>query len=415
MNAFELFSILIVVAALFAYFNHRFLRLPTAIGLMVLGLLMSLFTILVGKFFPAFREGVEHTLSEIDFSTFLLNFILSFLLFAGSLHVKLPLLFMLRKQIFSYATIGVLLSTFIIASLTYVVLSWFSIDLDFISCLLFGALISPTDPIAVMGILKKAGIPKKIETEIVGESLFNDGTGVVVFLTILQILKMGVAETESSQVALLIVQEVGGGLVLGALLGYAGFFFLRSIDHYQTEVLITLALVMGGYTLADYLHFSGPLAMVLAGLITGNTGRDRAMSNITADYVDKFWELIDEILNALLFVLIGLEFLLIPFQVEYIFAGTLAIFIVLFSRFVSVGIPLFALDRKGKDKLKILTLLTWGGLRGGISVALALSVFRQVPHGPILVVMTYIVVLFSIIIQGLSIEKVIKKLNLSKA
>jgi CPA1 family monovalent cation:H+ antiporter len=412
MEIFSFFSILISVSAIFAYFNHRYLRLPTAIGLMVLGLLMSIVILIINLFIPTVEQKVEEVLREIDFSAFLLDTILCFLLFAGSLHVKLPMLFSLKKQIASYATLGVLISTFIIGSLIYYIFPLFSVQVSFITCLLFGALISPTDPIAVLGILTKANVPKKVETEIVGESLFNDGTGVVAFLTILQIIQSKGQEIQTSQIAILILEEVGGGLLLGFALGYIGYWLLKSIDHYQTEVLITLALVMGGYSLAQEIHFSGPLAMVVAGLFIGNKGRMSAMSDVTEEYVDKFWELIDEILNALLFVLIGLEFLLIPFEISFVIVGLVAVFVVLLARVIAVGLPLYIFNSKEKDNGKTLILLTWGGLRGGISVALALLAYNKVPEGSVLIVATYVVVLFSIIFQGLTIERLIKKLKI---
>ncbi|GAB4187305.1 MAG: sodium:proton antiporter [Thermoflexibacter sp.] len=379
---------------------------------MVLGLLMSVIILVINIFIPTVEQKVEVVLREIDFSAFLLDTILCFLLFAGSLHVKLPMLFSLKKQIASYATLGVLISTFLIGALIYYIFPLFGLQVSFITCLLFGALISPTDPIAVLGILTKANVPKKVETEIVGESLFNDGTGVVAFLTILQIIQSKGQEIQTSQIALLILEEVGGGLLLGFALGYIGYWLLKSIDHYQTEVLITLALVMGGYSLAQEIYFSGPLAMVVAGLFIGNKGRMSAMSDVTEEYVDKFWELIDEILNALLFVLIGLEFLLIPFEISYVVAGLAAVFVVLLARVVAVGIPLYIFNPKEKNNGKTLILLTWGGLRGGISVALALLAYNKVPEGSFLIVATYVVVLFSIILQGLTIERLIKKLNI---
>jgi CPA1 family monovalent cation:H+ antiporter len=412
MEVFGLFSILITVSAIFAYFNHRYLRLPTAIGLMLLGLFMSLLILGLNIFIPTLEQKVESVLREVDFSAFLLDTILCFLLFAGSLHVKLPMLFVLKKQIASYATVGVIISTFLIGIFVYYLFPLIGLPMNFLSCLLFGALISPTDPIAVLGILTKANVPKKIETEIVGESLFNDGTGVVAFLSILQIIQSKGQEVQGQEIFILILEEVGGGLLLGFALGYLGYRLLKSIDNYQTEVLITLALVMGGYSLAQEIHFSGALAMVVAGLFIGNKGRDGAMSDITEEYLDKFWELIDEILNALLFVLIGLEFLLIPFEFSYIVAGVIAIVGVLLARVIAVGLPLFVFNQKEKNNIKILTLLTWGGLRGGISVALALLAYNKVPEGNIIIVVTYIVVLFSIIFQGLTIEKLIKKLKI---
>ncbi|MCU0390667.1 MAG: sodium:proton antiporter, partial [Thermoflexibacter sp.] len=354
MEVFGLFSILITVSAIFAYFNHRYLRLPTAIGLMLLGLFMSLLILGLNIFIPTLEQKVESVLREIDFSAFLLDTILCFLLFAGSLHVKLPMLFVLKKQIASYATVGVIISTFLIGIFVYYLFPLIGLPMSFLSCLLFGALISPTDPIAVLGILTKANVPKKIETEIVGESLFNDGTGVVAFLSILQIIQSKGQEVQGQEIFILILEEVGGGLLLGFALGYLGYRLLKSIDNYQTEVLITLALVMGGYSLAQEIHFSGALAMVVAGLFIGNKGRDGAMSDITEEYLDKFWELIDEILNALLFVLIGLEFLLIPFEFSYIVAGVIAIVGVLLARVIAVGLPLFVFNKKEKNNIKIL-------------------------------------------------------------
>jgi CPA1 family monovalent cation:H+ antiporter len=414
MEIFGLFSLLITLAALFAYLNQRFLKLPAAIGLMGMGLLLSLGVIGLGKYFPNFEQKVQSLLYEVDFSNFLLDILLCFLLFAGSLHVKLPLLFTLRKQIIAYATIGVLLSTFLVGLGTFWLLGWLSQPIPLISALIFGALISPTDPIAVLGILKKANVPKKIETEIVGESLFNDGTGLVVFLSLLEMARLGARNVGIGDISLLLLQEAGGGILLGLILGWLGLRLMASIDHYQTEVLLSLALVMGGYSLANIWHLSGPLAMVVAGLIVGNQGKQRVMSDVTADYLDKFWELVDEILNALLFVLIGLEFLIIPFENRYILTGILTTFIVLMARFIAVGIPLFLFNPGKKDNLSILLLLTWGGLRGGISIALALSTYSQVKGSSQIMVMAYTVVLFSVLVQGLSIEKLIKLLRINQ-
>jgi CPA1 family monovalent cation:H+ antiporter len=279
--------------------------------------------------------------------------------------------------------------------------------IDFIYCLLFGALISPTDPIAVLGILKQANIPQSLEMKITGESLFNDGVGVVIFLALLEISKVGLDNISGVDITMLFVKEAGGGLIFGALLGYVGFYMLKSIDNYQVEVMITLAIVMGGYTLANALHISGPLAMVIAGIITGNKGKQEGMSDITRDYLGKFWELTDEILNAVLFLLIGLEMLIVSFDNMILLTGLICIFIVLLSRWIAVLVPITILRRFIPFEKNAVTMLTWGGLRGGISVALALSLPEQM-HRSELVSITYIIVIFSIVVQGLTVGKIAK-------
>jgi CPA1 family monovalent cation:H+ antiporter len=278
--------------------------------------------------------------------------------------------------------------------------------------LLFGALISPTDPIAVLSILKKAGISESIETKITGESLFNDGVGVVVFLTLYSIAREGFGEISTLEIAVLLLKEIGGGVALGLLLGYLGFNMMKRIDHYQTEVLITLALVMGGSTIAPMFHFSGALAMVVAGLFIGNKGSAEAMSEETNDYVHKFWEMIDEIMNAILFVLIGLELLLIPFQLSFLYVGLISILVILVARFLSLTIPSFIFRFSYEFPKSTYIIMTWGGLRGGISIALALSLTEGMQRN-LIVSVTYIIVLFSIIVQGLTLEKLVTKLRKS--
>lgn len=360
------------------------------------------------------EDYFEGVIGKVDFSAFLLDFSLSFLLFAGALHVKLDHLRQVRRTVMSYALLGVVVSTFLVGAMIFAVFPWLGYELPFVTALLFGALISPTDPIAVLSILTKAGVPKKLETEIVGESLFNDGVGVVLFIGIAEIATLGIENVGVKEIGLLVLEEVGGGLLLGLSAGYVAFRLMKSVNDYVTEVLITLAVVMGGYTLARWLHFSGPLAMVAAGLLIGNTGRGLAMSDKTADYVDKFWELIDEILNAMLFVLIGLEIVLIPFENGYWLAGLLTIGIVLMARVIALAVPMFTLHRKRKGNGKILMLLTWGGLRGGISVALALSLSTKVAPeaSSLLLSITYMVVLFSIVVQGLTLEPLIRRTNI---
>lgn len=408
MTIIEIIALFLSLTAAFAYINHRFIGLPATIGVMFISLLLSLGVIVMhalGYTKPAQMERL--ILQHIDFPKLLMDGMLSLLLFAGALHIKSSDLKDYKLWVGSLAILGTLLSALIVAGLAYVIMPWLGVNLPFIWCLIFGALISPTDPIAVMGILKSAGAPKSIETIIAGESLFNDGIGVVVFALLLEILAEGHAPTASGALHLLAV-EAGGGIAFGALLGALGYYLLKSIDSYQTEVLITLALVIGGYALASRLHVSGPLAMVIAGLAIGNQGRTYAMSGITRKYVDLFWEIIDEILNAVLFVLIGLEIIVIEFNINILTAACAAIAIVLAARLIVVSAASAALHRDPRVPARAWQIFTWGGLRGGISVALALSL----PAGSernLLIALTYAIVCFSILIQGLSIGKIVQK------
>lgn len=402
MEIYNIITLIIVVAAVFGYINHRFIRLPGAIGIMLISLIASLMVVGVGKISPAIFERATESVSAIDFNTVVLKVMLSFLLFAAAIHVDMKKLRKERLSIITFSTIGMLLSTFIIATLIFFAFHLFGLQIPFLYCLLFGALISPTDPIAVIGILKKAGIPASLETRISGESLFNDGVGVVLFITFYEIAQMGTAQVNLSSIGWLFMKEAAGGLLFGWILGYAGFWALKSIDNYVVEVMITLAIVMGGYGMAEYLHVSGPLAMVVAGLITGNKSMDTGVSEVTRDYINKFWEMVDEVMNAILFLLIGFEMLIIPFSASLFWLGCLTILIVLLARFISVFLPIVVLNYRKTFKKSEVFILTWGGLRGGISVALALSLPESM-HGETLVSITYSVVLFSIVVQGLTI------------
>lgn len=377
---------------------------------MIISIIASLIIVMLGWFHPYFFKTTIDVISKIDFHTALMKVMLSFLLFAGAIHIDINKLKKESISIVTFSTIGVMLSTFIVAGLLFGISQLFGFAIDFIYCLLFGALISPTDPIAVLGILKQSKIPSSLEMKISGESLFNDGVAVVVFITILEIINTGIENVTTWQIAWLFIKEAGGGILFGAMLGYAGFFVLRSIDNYVIEVLVTLAIVMGGYLLADYLHISGPLAMVVAGIITGNKSRALGMSDVTRDYIDKFWEMIDEVLNAILFLLIGFEMLIVSFSINLFWLGCISIVIVLLARFVSVAIPILILRRRTAFEKNVIPILTWGGLRGGISVALALSIPRST-YSEVFVSITYIVVLFSIIVQGLTIGKFAKRLT----
>ncbi|MDH3826499.1 MAG: sodium:proton antiporter [Desulfobacterales bacterium] len=406
MKLYNILAVLITLSAGFSYINHRFIRLPTTIGLMAIALLVSLGLIALGPLGFGLKEDARLLLNSIDFDETLLHGMLSFLLFAGALHVNLADLARQKYIIGTLATLGVIGSTFIVGFTSLWVLGWLGIELPFIYCLLFGALISPTDPIAVMGILKRAGVPESLETKITGESLFNDGVAVVVFLVILEIAT-GTQGITATSVAALFLKEVVGGLIFGLLIGAIAYWMLKSVENYQVEILITLALVTGGFALADVLHLSGPIAIVVAGLLIGNHGRMLAMSDEVRDHLDNFWELVDEILNAVLFVLIGLEVLILTFNRAYILAGIILIPLLLAVRFVCVGIPVVILKRFRTFSPHVIKILTWGGLRGGISVALALSLPAGENREAILAV-TYAIVVFSIIVQGLTIGRLVK-------
>ena len=398
----------LVITALLAWFNHRFVRLPTTIGVMVIALLLSLLIVALdlAGVGGALRQYEESLLRSINFSDVLMQGMLSLLLFAGALHVNLGELKAQRWSVAGLALVGTLLSTLLVGFGLWYALAWMGLPLALGYCLVFGALISPTDPIAVMGILKSAGAPKQLELVIAGESLFNDGVGVVIFAVLVEMLASGVPPTPQAA-GMLLLRDAGGGIVFGAALGFLTYTLLKSVDNYQVEVLLTLAAVTGGYALANHLHVSGPLAMVVTGLIVGNFGRADAMSDVTRRYVDMFWELIDEILNAVLFVLIGMEVLLVSISSSLLAAGGVAIVVTLAARWLSVGLPMSALGARLGLPAGSWRVLTWGGLRGGISVALALSL----PAGPerdTILTLTYCVVVSSILVQGLTIGRVVR-------
>ena len=405
----EISAVFLSITALLAYINQRFIGLPTTIGVMVISLVVSIVAIFLGLMgFDELIDYEKSLLAELDFTEVLLDGMLSMLLFAGALHVNIQDLRTYKLPIGILAVVGTLVSAFLIATAVYFIMPLVGFELGFIWCLLFGALISPTDPIAVMGILASAGAPKSLETVIAGESLFNDGIGVVIFVILLSILASGDIPT-ASYVAHTLAVEAGGGILFGLILGGILYYLLKSINSYQEEVLLTLAGVLGGYALASHFHLSGPLAMVIMGLMLGNRGRALAMSDETRHYIDLFWELIDEILNAILFVLIGLEVVIIAYSFNIFIAAILAIIIALGARFVVVGLTTKGLRRQLDLPQGAWKVLTWGGLRGGISVALVL----QLPVGPerdVLLALTYAVVIFSILVQGLSIGKVAQSL-----
>jgi CPA1 family monovalent cation:H+ antiporter len=407
-SLFALFAVLITITAILSYLNEKTLRLPTSIGVMAAALAASLLLILLSQTGLVSDDWAERIIGQIDFSDVLLHGMLSFLLFAGSLHVNLGDLLGRKWSILSLATFGVVLSTFLVGGAVWVLARLFDVDLPFIHALLFGALISPTDPIAVLGILKTAGAPQDLEVMIVGESLFNDGIGVVVFTMLVGLVAGGEHVSAAGAAELFLVEAVGGALY-GLLLGYVAYRLLSTVDNYVVEILITLALVAGGYALAETLHTSGPLAMVVAGLFIGNHGRRFGMSERTREHLDTFWELIDEILNALLFVMIGLEVLILDRQGTYLLLGLLAIPIVLMVRMVTVGTPITLLSRFRSYPAGTVPMMTWGGVRGGISIALALALPPS-PYRDLILLITYTVVIFSILVQGLTIGRVVRRL-----
>lgn len=409
MDILALITAVVAICALFSYLNVRFLKLPSAIGLMLISLLCSILIITEGKFSSTFHDYIGSMLKEINFSDTLLNIMLGFLLFSGSLHVNLTKLKEQRAAVISFSTLGVILSLFFFGTIMWFMFKLFGFPVDYIYCLWFGALVSPTDPIAVIGILKKSNMPKAIEATINGESLFNDGVGVVFFVTIGQIIQRGLENLSALDVMTLFLREVAGGIALGLMLGYLTFYFIRKIDHYQTEVLISLALVFLSGELAHVFHVSGPLAVIVIGLILGNKVKNNAMSETTRDYHHKFWELIDEFLNAILFVLIGLQMVLMPFITQYVVIGLLAIIILLLCRFMSIRIPIFFFKDKQLFNNRTALIMTWGGLRGGLSVALTLSL-PESPYKEMMVSITYIIVIFSILVQGLTTGALVKKL-----
>lgn len=409
MGLFDVIAILFVLTAVFSFINYRTIGLPPTIGVMALSLLASLGVVGMGALgLESARQEAALILNQIDFGETLLHGMLSFLLFAGALHIKLEHLGGQKWFIALLATAGVVASTFLVGGLAFLTLSSLGIPTPFLYCLLFGALIAPTDPVAVLGILKTTDVPKDLETAIAGESLFNDGIGVVVFAIILELAR-GNGDATAGKVLSLFLREAGGGALLGLGGGLLAYRMLKQIDNYQVEVLITLALVTGGYALAERLHISGPIAMVVAGIFIGNYGRAFAMSETTRDNLDTFWELVDEILNALLFMLIGLEVLVMPVNPGFVAAGVMAIGINLLARWATVGAATAVLRPFRSFRPGAVRILTWAGVRGGIAVALALSLPRG-PERNAILAMTYMVVVFSIIVQGLTLGLLVKRI-----
>ena len=412
MEAYYYVIILITLSAFFAYINQRFIKLPFVIGLFLLSSLFSLIAIVLKSYYSLPFDQIRELVINTDVSKSVLNIFLGFLLFAGSMHTSWNKLSKHLKDISLLSIGGVVFSTIFVAISFYYVSHWLGLEIPFLYCLIFGALIAPTDPIAVLGILKKANVPENIEVTLVGESLFNDGVGVVIFIVLTGMLSSGAAQFDFPHFGLLFLQEAGGGIIFGLVLGYILYYLLKTIDHYETEVLLTLAFVMLGYFLSAQFHISGALAMVIMGLMVGNFRKEISMSDTTTEYVAKFWELVDIILNALLFLMIALVMVVLDFSLKYIVLGVLTIFILLISRYFVVNIPRktskkFLMINKSESQIIIL-----GGLRGGLSLALVMSLPPS-EFKDILMIVTYICVAFSILVQGTSIgwiaQRILKK------
>lgn len=414
MTTFALLSTLVTLAALFGVVSYRVLRLPTSIGTTVLSLCAAGAILAGGHAAPGLRASAEHIVGGIDFNQVVLHGMLAFLLFAGALQLNLQELSKEKLAVFSLSVFATGLSTVIVAALFKLGLTALGIPISAMGALLFGALISPTDPIAVLEMLRRVGAPGALEAQLAGESLFNDGVGAVIFLALVEASTIGALPTVQGFLWLLLLKAVGG-LVLGAVLGYVTYRVLLLVDEYRIEVLLTLALAMGGYALADALKISAPLEAVVAGLFVSGQARALAMSERTRAHVDTFWELLDDIFNVVLFLLLGLELLVLPVEGRFLRAGLLAIPVALLARLLSVGVTIKALELvRHRSRGTVLTL-TWGGLRGGLAIALALALPRgEGMERSLLLVTTYVVVVFSIVVQGLTVSRLLRKLGFER-
>lgn len=406
MELYYSFSVLIVLASSFAYINHRILKLPSAIGIMVIAIVVSVTLVATGdSFLPKTTTHLTDLINNFDFTEVLMGAMLNFLLFAGGIHINIKDLKEQFGPVVMFSTVGVIISTFAVGFGVYYLLPFVGIPMPLIYCIVFGALISPTDPVAVLSILKQANVSKSLETKVAGESLFNDGMAVVVFTVVLQLAIGKEIDLNIENIGLLLLREAGGGLLLGVLLGLSASRAMRMVDDYIISVLITLSVVMGGYLIAREMHISAPLAMVAAGLFMGNFSESFKMKSETQDYLIKFWELIDEIMNAVLFLFIGFELLLIKDLSEYLVAGGICILIVLLARWIAIFVPTKFMSLRYRFSPQTIKVLVWGGIRGGVSIALALSI-PQNEYNKIIISITYCVVVFSIVVQGLTIAKV---------
>ncbi len=414
MELYYSFSALIVLASIFAYLNYRFLKLPSTIGIMVIAIVVSIFLVMFGEtVLPRTFGHLNKLMNSIDFTEVLMGAMLNFLLFAGGIHININDLKEQFRPVLIFSTVGVVISTFVVGFGMFYLLPFVGIKLPFIYCLVFGALISPTDPVAVLSVLKQANVSKSLETKVAGESLFNDGMAVVVFTVVMQLAIGKEVDLGVESIGLLLMKEAGGGILLGVLLGWVTSRLMREVDDYIISVLVTLSVVMGGYLIARQMHISGPLTMVAAGLFMGNFNVRFKMKSVTQDYLIKFWELIDEILNAVLFLFIGFELLMIKDLKHFMLPGLLAIVVVLLARFISIWGPTKFMSLRTRFSPQTVKVLVWGGIRGGVSIALAMSVPKS-EYSEIILSITYCVVVFSIIVQGLTIAKVANPKQIAK-
>ncbi len=406
MDLLTIITILIIVSAAFSYFNERFIKLPNTIGVVAVSVVVSVLILIAGKTNSGLTKPLLTFAHSIDFSKVLLDVMLGLLLFASAIHFNYQKLKEQRLPVFILSTIGVLLSAGVFGVLLHFVMHFIGINIPLLYCFLFGALISPTDPIAVAAILKKSNVPPRLLTIISGESLFNDGIGLVLFIVLSDIANPSTKNLSFSEIVKLFAQEVAGGIAIGLVAGYIGYRLMRSIKNFQTIFLISVALVLGISVVAHDLHASIPLAAVSAGLIIGNKSLDK--KQVSDRFLSRIWQLLDEVLNTILFVMIGLQLITMPFLNNYWLAGFLSIIIILIARLVSVTLPVIFQLRK--INFSNLFILTWAGLRGGISIAMALSIFNS-PYREIIIASCYFIVIFSIIIQGLTLNKVVKKVS----
>ena len=407
MDLFLIIALLVIVSAVYSYINARFIKLPGTIGVITIAIVVSLITIAIDKLNPDVAHYLTALAKNINFSGTVLDIMLGFLLFAGSFNSNTKRLKKEMRPVFVLSTLSIVLSTAIFGALFYCSALLFH-PVPFIYCLLFGALISPTDPIAVGAIIKSSKLPQNLATIISGESLFNDGVGLVLFITILEVIESGVDHIVFAKTALLFVREVFGGIALGLILGFIAFRLMKSISDFQTIVLVSLSLVMSISVLAAYLHLSIPLAAVSAGLFTGNQTINADAKEQSHEALEKFWHLIDEMLNTILFVMIGLQMVNLPYITNYWLTGGIAIVLILAARWLSILLPLTFLRHTLAVNYSNINILTWAGLRGAISIALALSL-PITPYRHIILCGSYFIVIFSIVIQGLTLNKVINR------
>jgi len=406
MDLFAVIALLVIVSAVYSYFNARFIKLPGTIGIISIAIVVSIITIIIDRLNPGVARYLTALAKNINFSGTVLNIMLGFLLFAGSFNLNTHRLKKEMRPVLILSTIGVILSTVIFGFLFHWSAGLFDMKIPLVYCFLFGALVSPTDPVAVGGIIRGSKIPANLETIILGESLFNDGLGLVLFITILEITQSGIDNVDFSKAAFLFVREVFGGIILGTVFGFFAFRLMKSITDFQTIVLVSLGLVMSICVVSAYLQLSIPLAVVSAGLFTGNRSINIDNKEHSHQSLEKFWMLIDEMLNTILFVMIGLQMVNLPYLNNYWITGGVAIVMILIARWFSIMLPLTFLRRTLNVNYGSINILTWAGLRGGISIALALSL-PQTPYRHLILAGSYFIVIFSIIVQGLSLGRLI--------